>query len=104
MVAVFLTKRWPSCWGYGNINSDTNKSHACFLLKNYYVKINDVLAEINGLEYEIPYSFHTEVMKITDDSENRFVLLDNDGKPLKIITDKNLNKFEFDEDGNLKKR
>lgn len=90
--------------GYGNINSDTNKSHACFLLKNHHVEISGVLAEINGLEYEMPYSFHTEVMKITDDSKNRFVLLDSDGKPLKIITDKKLREFEFDEDGNLKKR
>jgi len=90
--------------GYGEVNQDTGKSHACFWLKGHYIEINGMLAEINGLEYEIRYSYDVQEMRITDDSENRFVLLDQDGNSLNVLTDKKLKEYEFDEDGNLKKR
>ena len=90
--------------GYGPVNSDTIKSHGCFLLKDHYMKINGVLAEIHGLEYEIPFTFETRELRITDDSEHRFVLLDKDENILKFLTDKELREYEFDESENLKKR
>lgn len=91
-------------YGYGDINQDTGKTHACFCLTGKYIKIKGVLAEIHGLEYEVPYTHETEEIRITDDSENRLALLDKDGNAIKIITDKKLRKYEFDESGNLKKR
>ena len=88
--------------GYGHINQETGKSHACFLLTNHFIKTNDgVLVEVHGLEYELPYSYHRHEIRITDDSEHRFVLLDGDGNVLKILTDKMLRNYEFDEAGNL---
>lgn len=90
--------------GYGDINKETNKAHACFILPGHYIDINGVLAEVHGLEYEVPYSYHTEEIRISDDSENRLVLLDNEGNPIKIITDEKLREYKFDEDGNLIKR
>jgi len=90
--------------GFGEVNQDSNKSHACFLLKEHYIKANGVLAEIHGLEYEIPYNYDIQEMRISDDSENRFTLLDKDGNILKTFTDKRLKEYEFDEYGNLKKR
>lgn len=90
--------------GYGDINKDTDKANACFLLKDHYIDINGVLVEMHGLEYEIPYSYHTQEMRISDDSENRLVLIDGEGNILKFLTDKMLQEYEFDEDKNLKKR
>lgn len=89
---------------YGDVNEDTGLTHACYILKDHYMNINGVMAEINGLEYEMPYSNHKQEMRITDDSENRLALLDEDGNALKIITDKLLQEYEFDNEGNLKKR
>jgi len=91
-------------YGYGDINQDSGKSHACFCLKGYYMDINGVLAELNGLEYELPYSHTTQELRITDDSENRLTLSDEAGNVLKILTDKKLKEYEFDASGNLKKR
>jgi hypothetical protein len=91
-------------YGYGAINDETDKSSACFVLPDHYININGVLAEIHGLEYEIPYCHHTVEIRISDDSENRLVLLDGDGKTIKIITDEKLREYEFDDDGNLIKR
>ena len=75
-----------------------------FLLDNLFIKVDGVLAEIRGLEYEIPFEYHTREIKITDDSQYRFVLADEDGNILKVLTDKVLRGFSFDEDGNLIKR
>ena len=90
--------------GYGSIHKETGNAHACFCLYDHYIDINGVLAEIHGLEYEMPYSHHTEELRITDDSEHRLVLLDKDGNVIKFLTDKMLREYEFDESGNLKKR
>lgn len=90
--------------GYGDINEETGKSHACFILAGHYIDINGVLAEISGLEYEMPYTYHQEKIRISDDSENRLALLDSEGNTIKIITDKKLREYEFDNDGNLTKR
>lgn len=91
-------------YGYGNINKETDKTNACFLLKDSYMKINGVLAELHGLEYEMPYSYHTQEMRISNDSENKFVLLDGEGNILKFLSDEMLREYEFDENKNLKKK
>lgn len=91
-------------YGYGDVNMETNKSHACFLLPDHYIDINGVFVEIHGLEYEMPHIHQTEVIQISDDSENRLVLLDSQGNAKKIITDKKIREYAFDENGNLIKK
>lgn len=44
--------------GYGNINPETNKAHGCFILNNLFIKIEGIIAEIRGLEYEIPFYYY----------------------------------------------
>jgi hypothetical protein len=90
--------------GYGDVNQETNKACGSFLLNNQFIKVDGVLAEIRGLEYEIPFKYYTQEIRITDDSEHRFVLRDERGKVLKVLSDKLLRMFNFDEDGNLLKR
>jgi hypothetical protein len=99
-----LTLKELTSHGYGDINTETDKSSACFTLPNHYIDINGVLAEIHGLEYEIPYTYLSEEIRISDDSKNRLVLLDSKGSPINIITDEKLKEYEFDESGNLIKR
>ena len=102
--AETLTLQELTSHSYGEVNQDTGNTHACYVLKGRYMNINGVMAEINGLEYEMPYSNHTQEIRITDESENRLTLLDKDGNALKIITDKQLQEYEFDDEGNLTKR
>jgi len=101
---VILSLQDLTSGSYGEIHQDTDNSHACFLLKEHYIEINGVMAEINGLEYELSYGRTTQEMRITDNSEHRFVLLDQNGEVLKFLTDENLREYNFDEDGNLQKR
>ena len=91
-------------YGYGDINRDTEKSNGCFCLKDHCININVIFAELHGLEYEMSYNYEMLKLRITDDSENRMVLLDKDDNILKILTDNELRKYEFDASGNLKKR
>jgi hypothetical protein len=90
--------------GYGEINQETNKAHGAFLLSNLFINVEGILAEIRGLEYEIPFEFFTREIRITDNSEHRFVIADEKGKILQFLTDKILQTFYFDEGGNLQKR
>lgn len=88
--------------GYGDINETTECSEGCFILTNCYNKIDELLIEMIGIEYKIPYYHETKEILITDDSENRFVVLDENEKPIKIITDEKLRKYDFQEDGSIK--
>ena len=87
--------------GYGDTNEEDNTSHGCYLLPKHHIKINEILAELHGLEYHIPHEYVTREITISDDSENRFTVKDGDGKALLILTDKRLRSFSFDENGNL---
>lgn len=87
--------------GYGEINENTGHSHGCFILLGHYNKIDGLLIEMRGLEYVIPYHHESKEIVITDDSKNRFVVLDQNEKPIKIITDKKLRKYDFQEDGSI---
>lgn len=90
--------------GYGDVNQETNRAYGSFLLNNLFIKVDGILAEIRGLEYDIPFSYYTREIRITDDSGHRFVIADENGNILKFLTDKVLRTFSFDKDGNLTKR
>ena len=90
--------------GYGITHQETGKSHGSFLLTDHYMKVDGVLAEMHGLEYELSYSHHIQKMEITDNSEHRFVLLDEDDKVIKFITDEKLRKYMFNDNGKLIKK
>lgn len=87
--------------GYGEINEDDKTAYGCYLLPGHHLNISGVLAELKGLEYHVPHDYFTRQIIITDDSTNRFVVKDESGKALLILTDKRLRQFSFDENGNL---
>ena len=89
--------------GYGETNEDDNLSHGCYLLPGHHLNINGVLTELKGLEYHVPHDHFTRQIIITDESANRFVVKDESGQALLILSDERLQQFSFDEQGNLLK-
>jgi hypothetical protein len=89
--------------GYGETKEDDKTSYGCYLLPGHHLSINGVLAELKGLEYHVPHEYFTRQIIITDDSTNRFVVKDQTGRAMLILTDKRLQEFSFDEQGNLLK-
>lgn len=87
--------------GYAETNSDTNCAHATYLLKDKYITVNGVLAEIKGLEYEVPFSEHYSTIEITDDRKCRFILRNELEDVVRFITDDQLQNYSFDSDGRL---
>ena len=86
---------------YGEVNSETQSAHGSFILKGHYILIENVLAELNGLEYEIPHSEIHETMEITDNSNCRFVVKDSDGEIVRFITDEQIKGYSFNTSGEL---
>jgi len=87
--------------GFGEVHRDTGSSHGSFLLKGHCAKINGILAEMSGLEFEMPYSIFKQTLEITNDQESRFVLKDIEGNIISFFTDEFLNRYSFDSDGKL---
>lgn len=87
--------------GFGEVHRDTGCSHASYVLSGNYVKIKGILAEMNGIEYSMPYSISEQTFEITNDEESRFILKDIGGNILSFFNDEMLRKYSFDEDGRL---
>lgn len=87
--------------GYAEANWHTKSAHATFLLKNTFILINGTLAEMRGLEYEIPFEETRKTITITDDRQCRFILKDQNGEILRFITDDQLKNYSFDNSGRL---
>ena len=60
--------------GYGVANSDTKCAHGCFYLRDHYIYVEHILAEISGLEYKVPYTEAELKLEINFDSKSRFVV------------------------------
>ncbi|CAE6768020.1 hypothetical protein R69619_03707 [Paraburkholderia nemoris] len=86
--------------GYGDIHEDGN-SYGCFWLTGLFSKICGLLIRLKGFEYRIPYVTYIKTVKITDDSASRFVVMDDEGNPIRMLRDEILRQFNFDTDGNL---
>lgn len=87
--------------GYADTCSETEYAHACYWLPDHYILFDDFLYPINGLEFKVPTSHLKRQIVINDDSEHRLVLKDQDGVPIRILTDRGLREFSFDTDGKV---
>ena len=87
--------------GYAETNSETKCAHATYLLKDKYISVNGVYAELKGLEYEVPFSERFETFEITDDRRCRFILKDENNDIIRFITDDQLQNYKFDTNGKL---
>ena len=99
--ATILTLQELTSRGYGDECESTGASQGCFYLPGHYIDIRGTLTEIVGLEYSVPYVTEVREVRITDDSECRFSLLDGEGNILKLLSDRILQQYSFDQDGNL---
>jgi len=88
-------------FGYGDFNKDTHIANGCFYLPDHHIKICNILTEIYGLEYQMPFSEHERIIEITDDSNHRFVLKKVNGNIIGFFSDVNIQDFKFTDDGKL---
>jgi hypothetical protein len=74
-------------------------SLGCFVLPNHYLKFDGMLLELLGLEYRVPFLTETRVIEIESSGEPRILVRAEDGAIDKLITDEQLKKIFFDDDG-----
>lgn len=96
-----LTLHKLTSQNYGEVNSETKSAHGCFVLAGHYIYIENVLAELKGLEYEIHHGEIHEKMEITDNTNCRFVVKDSNGEIVRFITDEQIRGYSFDDQGSL---
>lgn len=58
-----------------------------------------MLLELLGLEYRVPFLTETRVIEIESSGEPRILVRAEDGAIDKLITDEQLKKIVFDDDG-----
>lgn len=89
--------------GYGELFGDTMTAYGTFLLSGLRIKVRDILADVNGLEYEVPFEIIESEIQVTYDSKNRLVITDSNGKILLFLTEDMLKQYSTDADGNIRK-
>lgn len=87
--------------GFGDDVMD-DKARGCFVLPNHFMEIQGLLVEVRGLEYEIPYVAETTTMEIVSDGEPRILVKSENGAIDKLVTDRELQQFQFADDGSVK--
>jgi hypothetical protein len=73
----------------------------CWLLPNRYIKYDNELYGIWGIDYKIPYSRSTTTFTIEGEGEARILIKSEDGKVDKLLTDKQFKELTF-KDGEVK--
>lgn len=76
-------------------------AEGCFLLPAHYMRVEDVLVEILGIEYSVPFAHVTHTITIKGSGKPQILVRSEDGKINSVITDKQLKGMRFDEDGRV---
>src|SRR5690606_41246809 len=82
------------------INIHDEHAEGCWLLHEKYVRINNGLYELKGIEYKIPYKRNSSSFTVEGDGIPRVLIKSEDGTINKLLTDSELRKYTFDNDGN----
>jgi Restriction endonuclease. len=82
-------------------NIDDEYGQGCWLLHDKYIKIEDVLYGLKGIEYKIPFSKGTSTFTIESDGVPKILIKSEDGKIDKLLTDEELRKITFGDDKTL---
>ena len=88
-----LTKNHPA----GTTFEEGFVSKGCWIIKNGYLKYNDKLYSIAGVEYEVPYLISRHEIIIENEGTPRLYIKAVDGTIDKLITDKDLKKVRFND-------
>lgn len=84
--------------GFGN---GSGIAHGCFVLPKHYLKFDGMLLELLGLEYRVPYLTETRTVEIVSSGNPRILVRAEDGTMDKLITDEQLKKLKFGENGDV---
>ncbi|SRR5260221_10134104 len=84
--------------GYGG---DMEKAWASFWLPRHYIKVNDVLLELHGLEYLVPFKQRTQTLEVVASGKPTILIKSEDGKVDKLVTDEQLKAVKFSADGEV---
>lgn len=84
--------------GFGNTSEI---AHGCFVLPKHYLKFDGMLLELLGLEYRVPFLTETRIIEIERSGTPRILVKAEDGTIDKLITDEQLKKLTFGENGDV---
>ena len=77
---------------------DDEYGQGCWLLHGKYIRIEDELYGLKGIEYNIPFSKATSTFTIESDGTPKVLIKSEDGKIDKLLTDEELRKITFGDD------
>lgn len=66
-----------------------------------HIKVNSLLVPISEFKYEIPYNVHDQEIIIEPNGKACLLIRSHDGSVDKLLTDVDLKKTKFDDDGNV---
>ena len=84
--------------GYGG---SSEIGHGCFVLTGHYLRFENMLLELRGLEYRVPYKTISQVIEIKSSGTPRILVKAEDGSIDKLITDEQLKDFSFNGNGEV---
>ena len=86
-----------------NLNLKSNDSEICgsWRTSNLYIPINNQMYELERIDYKIPISREKEEFTVESDGSPCLLIRSSDGKIDKLLTDEQLKKYKFNDDGSI---
>lgn len=99
--ATLVTIQTLTSQGFSDADSD-GVSRGEFALPSHYLNIFGASIEVSALRYAVPMLMSVESIEIVAEGTPMILVKDENGKINKLITDKQLQGLEFDENGNIR--
>ena len=79
-----------------HVKMDDEYGQGCWLLPYRYIKYEDELYGIKGIQYKIPYNRSTTTFKIEAEGTPKILIKSEDGKINKLLTNKQVRDLTLD--------
>jgi hypothetical protein len=86
-----LTKEHPPM----PVEENGYRAKGCWVLDGASILVSDEFYEIKGLEYEVPFNVHEDVITIESEGQAKLFVKSEDGKIDKLVSDFDLRKLKF---------
>lgn len=86
-----------SDFSYKNQPIPTNEndiSNGCWIIVEKYIKLDDILYEIKGISYSIPFKRNKRNFEVKIEGKSKILIKSEDGNINKLLTDEQFKKFE----------
>lgn len=80
-----------------HVDMDDEFGEGCWLLPNRFIRFENDLFGIKGIEYKIPYSRGTTTFKVEGEGKPTILIKSDDGKINKLLTDKQFRDLTIDD-------